>query len=325
MKIVVIGGAGYIGSHVARELLDRGHQVTVFDNLSTGTRENLFSDEEFIHGDILATDSLRQAFSQGFEALIHLAASKAAGESMIKPEKYSVNNITGTLNILNAASEAGIGNIVFSSSAAAYGEPQYLPIDEDHPTVPENYYGFTKLQIEGFIRWYEKLKGIRSASLRYFNAAGYDAAGRITGLEQNSANLLPVIMEVAMGWRNNLQIFGDDYDTEDGTGVRDYIHVSDLARAHAAALEYITEKKQSLTVNLGSESGLSVLQILETTRKISGKKVPVEVVGRRPGDPGKLVASSAKAKELLGWKATESDVDSLVSTSWNAYGKAIRL
>ena len=325
MKIVVIGGAGYIGSHVARELLDRGHQVTVFDNLSTGTRENLFSDEEFIHGDILTTDSLRQAFSQGFEALIHLAASKAAGESMIKPEKYSVNNITGTLNILNAASEAGIGNIVFSSSAAVYGEPQYLPIDEDHPTVPENYYGFTKLQIEGFLRWYEKLKGIRSASLRYFNAAGYDAAGRITGLEQNSANLLPVIMEVAMGWRNNLQIFGDDYDTEDGTGVRDYIHVSDLARAHAAALEYITEKKQSLTVNLGSESGLSVLQILETTRKISGKKVPVEVVGRRPGDPGKLVASSAKAKELLGWKATESDVDSLVSTSWNAYGKAIRL
>lgn len=325
MKIVVIGGAGYIGSHVARELLDRGHQVTVFDNLSTGTRENLFTDEEFIHGDILTTDSLRQAFSQGFEALFHLAASKAAGESMIKPEKYSVNNITGTLNILNAASEAGIGNIVFSSSAAVYGEPQYLPIDEDHPTVPENYYGFTKLQIEGFLRWYEKLKGIRSASLRYFNAAGYDAAGRITGLEHNSANLLPVIMEVAMGWRNNLQIFGDDYDTEDGTGVRDYIHVSDLARAHAAALEYITEKKQSLTVNLGSESGLSVLQILETTRKISGKKVPVEVVGRRPGDPGKLVASSAKAKELLGWKATESDVDSLVSTSWNAYGKAIRL
>jgi UDP-glucose 4-epimerase len=290
MKIIVIGGAGYIGSHVARELLDRGHQVTVFDNLSTGTRENLFSDEEFIHGDILATDSLRQAFSEGFEALIHLAASKAAGESMIKPEKYSVNNITGTLNILNAASEAGIGNIVFSSSAAVYGEPQYLPIDEGHPTVPENYYGFTKLQIEGFLRWYEKLKGIRSASLRYFNAAGYDASGRITGLEQNPANLLPVIMEVAMGWRNNLQIFGDDYDTEDGTGVRDYIHVSDLARAHAAALEYITEKKQSLTVNLGSVSGLSVLQILESTSKISGQMVPAEVVGRRPGDPGILVA-----------------------------------
>jgi UDP-glucose 4-epimerase len=319
MKILVIGGAGYIGSHVTRELLDRDHQVTVFDNLSTGTRENLQLGATFVHGDILSSESLRAVFGSSFDAVIHLAASKAAGESMTNPEKYSINNIIGTLNILNAASEAGVGDIVFSSSAAVYGEPRYLPIDEDHPTEPENYYGFTKLQIEGFLRWYDKLKGIRFAALRYFNAAGYDAEGRIKGLEQNPANLLPVIMEVAIGWRESIRVFGDDYDTEDGTGVRDYIHVSDLARAHAAALNYIVSEKQSLTVNLGSESGLSVLQLIEAARRISDQQIPAEIVERRPGDPGKLVASSAKAKKLLGWEARESDVESLVSTSLRAY------
>lgn len=321
MKILVIGGAGYIGSHVCREFLDQGHQVRVFDNLSSGQEENLFPEETFINGDILDAAALEKAMRQGFDALVHLAAFKAAGESMLKPEKYSVNNISGTINILNAACATGITNVVFSSSAATYGEPKYLPIDENHPTEPENYYGFTKLEIERFLKWYDKLKGIKFAALRYFNAAGYDVKGRITGLERNPANLLPVVMEVAAGMRSEVQVFGNDYDTIDGTGVRDYIHVNDLAVGHVAALEYLVQHKQSLTVNLGSESGLSVLQIIDAARKITGQPIPVKIVGRRPGDPAKLTASAKRAKELLGWTARYSDVETLVRTSWDVYRK----
>ncbi|MDL2229315.1 NAD-dependent epimerase/dehydratase family protein, partial [Treponema sp. OttesenSCG-928-L16] len=214
MNILIIGGAGYIGSHVAREFLDRRHRVTVYDNLSSGLEENLFPEESFIKGDILDYQALTAAMkSASFDALIHLAAFKAAGESMEKPGKYSINNINGTVNILNAALESGIKNMVFSSTAAVYGEPSYLPIDEKHPTNPENYYGFTKLEIEKFMAWYEKLKGLRFASLRYFNAAGYDVKGRLTGLERNPANLIPVIMEAACGIRKEVQIFGGDYNT----------------------------------------------------------------------------------------------------------------
>jgi UDP-glucose 4-epimerase len=238
---------------------------------------------------------------------------------MLKPEKYARNNIIGTLNILNAAAETGISNIVFSSSAAVYGEPEYLPIDEQHPTKPENYYGFTKLEIERFLTWYEKLKGMRYACLRYFNAAGYDVKGRIKGLEQNPANLLPVVMETACGMRPEMQIFGDDYDTPDGTCIRDYIHVSDLAVGHAAALDYITKRGKSLVVNLGSEKGSSVSEIIETARRITGKPIPAHIVGRRPGDPAKLYASSARARELLGWQARHSDIETLIHTSWEAY------
>ena len=329
MKILIIGGAGYIGSHVACEFLDRGHSVTVYDNLSSGLRENLFPKAAFIHGDIHDYPALVRAMKgEGdagnskmsvHDAIVHLAASKAAGESMLKPEKYSHNNIAGTLNILNAAAETGIKYIVFSSSAAVYGEPKYLPIDEKHPTNPENYYGFTKLEIEKFLGWYKKLKGIRYASLRYFNAAGYDIKGRITGLEQNPSNLLPVIMEAACGMRSELSVFGNDYDTPDGTCIRDYIHVNDLAAAHAAALDYIGKKNQSLTVNLGSEKGISVMEVIETARKISGKPIPAKIAARRPGDPAKLTASSALARELLGWKAQYSDMETLVRTSWNVY------
>ncbi|MCL2138843.1 MAG: UDP-glucose 4-epimerase GalE, partial [Treponema sp.] len=242
MKVLIIGGAGYIGSHVAKEFLEKQHEVSVFDNLSSGLRENLFAEAHFIQGDICDYPVLLQAMKSGsedFDAIIHLAAFKAAGESMLQPEKYAFNNINGTVNILNAACAAGIKKIVFSSSAAVYGEPEYLPLDEKHPLNPGNFYGFTKLEIERLLGWYEKLKGIRYASLRYFNAAGYDEEGCIKGLEQNPANLLPVIMETACGKRPELHIFGDDYDTPDGTCIRDYVHVSDLAAAHAAALEYI--------------------------------------------------------------------------------------
>jgi UDP-glucose 4-epimerase len=327
LNILIIGGAGYIGSHVAREFLDQGHRVTVYDNLSSGLMQNLFPGEAFIQGDILDYPNLLKAVrgadtvngEPAFDALVHLAAFKAAGESMIKPEKYSVNNINGTINILNAAAEGGIKNIVFSSSAAVYGEPEYLPIDEKHPTRPENYYGFTKLEIERFLGWYEKLKGIHFAALRYFNAAGYDVKKRITGLEKNPANLIPVIMEVAAGMRKEVQVFGDDYDTPDGTGVRDYVHVSDLAIGHVKALDYISRTAQSLSINLGSESGLSVLEIIQAARRISGKPIPAKIVGRRPGDPAKLTASSKMAHELLGWTACYSDADTLIRTSWDVY------
>ena len=326
MNILVIGGAGYIGSHVTREFLDLGHHCTVYDNLSSGLRENLFPEAVFIHGDIHDYPRLLETMKNGdFTALIHLAAFKAAGESMLKPGKYSYNNISGTINILNAACEAGIKNIVFSSSAAVYGEPQYLPIDENHPTLPENFYGFTKLEIERFLLWYEKLKGIRYASLRYFNAAGYDIKGRIKGMEQNPANLLPVIMETACGKRQEMQLFGNDYDTPDGTCIRDYIHVNDLASGHAAALDYIIKENKSLVVNLGSETGYSVTEVLETARKVTCKPIPVKTADRRPGDPAKLTSSASLARELLGWQAKHSDIETLLKTSWEVYKGSGRL
>ena len=326
MNILVIGGAGYIGSHVVREFLDRGHTVTVFDNFSSGSRENLFPEAKFVYGSIMDYPALLEVCRETtIDAVVHLAAFKAAGESMLMPEKYSINNINGTVHILNAMSRAGITRLIFSSSAAVYGEPEYLPIDEKHPLKPENYYGFTKLEIERVMGWYSKLKGIRFASLRYFNAAGYDVKGRITGLEQNPANLIPVIMEAAAGTRKELSIFGNDYDTRDGTCVRDYIHVNDLATGHAAALDYISACSggRDLTVNLGSETGTTVMEILETARRITGRPIPAAIVERRAGDPASLTASAQAARELLGWKAEHSDIDTLIRSTWDAYKKHI--
>ncbi len=319
MKVLVIGGAGYIGSHVVKELMKNGHKVTVFDNLSSGLRQNLFAENEFIYGNILIENDLNAAFEKGFDAFIHLAAFKAAGESMVSPEKYSVNNLTGTINIMNAAVKHNCKNMVFSSSAAVFGEPQYLPIDENHPKNPENYYGFTKLKIEEIMNWYEKLKGLKFAALRYFNAAGYDVEGFPNGLEQNPANLLPVIMETACGMRPMMKIFGSDYDTRDGTCIRDYVHVNDLASAHVKALEYIAKNKESITVNLGSETGVTVKEMLEEARKITGRVIMADYVDRRPGDPAVLVASSALAREKLKWVPQYSDVHTLLESTWNAY------
>ncbi len=321
MKVLVIGGAGYIGSHVVKELMNSGHKVTVFDNLSSGLLQNLFCENDFIAGDILYPENLDAAFSRGFDAFIHLAAFKAAGESMILPEKYSVNNITGTLNILNSAVAHNCKYMVFSSSAAVFGEPQYLPIDENHPKNPENYYGYTKLSIEQFMQWYDKLKGLKFASLRYFNAAGYDPEGVLYGLEQNPANLLPIIMEVACGMREKMKIFGNDYDTRDGTCIRDYVHVTDLAIAHVKALEYIVKNNESLTVNLGSETGTSVTEMVEAARKITGQKILADYVERRPGDPACLVASAKLASEKLNWKAEYSDLNTLIDSTYKAYLK----
>ena len=319
MKVLVIGGAGYIGSHVVKELMNKGHKVTVFDNISSGLLQNLFKENDFIAGNILHPEDLDKAFERGFDAFIHLAAFKAAGESMTNPEKYSVNNITGTLNILNSAVAHNCKHMVFSSSAAVFGEPQYLPIDESHPKNPENYYGYTKLSIEQFMDWYDKLRGLKFAALRYFNAAGYDVDGVLYGLEQNPANLLPIIMEVACGMREKMKIFGNDYDTRDGTCIRDYVHVTDLAIAHVKALEYITKNNESLKVNLGSENGTTVTEMVDAARRITGKEIKADYVERRLGDPASLVATAKYAYEKLGWKAEHSDIDTLVSSMWKAY------
>ena len=321
MKTLVIGGAGYIGSHVVKALMKQGHEVTVFDNLSSGLRQNLFKQNKFIYGNILIKSDLDSAFSLGFDACIHLAAFKAAGESMLVPEKYSENNITGTLNILNSAVKHNCKNIVFSSSAAIFGNPQKLPIDENHPKNPENYYGFTKLSIEDYLEWYSKLKGINYSALRYFNAAGYDIEGEISGLEQNPANLIPVVMETACGIRKQMSVFGDDYDTPDGTCIRDYVHVTDLADAHVKALDYIAKNNTNLKLNLGSEVGTSVKEVIDIARKITGKPIDAKIVERRPGDPSELYATSKQALEILGWKAHNSDMETIIKTTWDAYLK----
>ena len=319
MKVLVIGGAGYIGSHVVKEMMKKGHEVTVFDNLSSGLRENLFKENEFIYGNILISEDLDKAFSKGFDAFVHLAAFKAAGESMVNPEKYSVNNITGTLNIMNQAVKHGCLKMIFSSSAAVFGEPEYLPIDEEHPKNPVNYYGFTKLKIEEFMEWYDKIKGLKLAALRYFNAAGYDPEGVVHGLEQKPENLLPRIMECAAGMRKVLKIFGIDYATRDGTCIRDYVHVTDLADAHVKALDYISKKGESIKLNLGTEKGTTVKELIDASRRITKQEIPCVDDERRAGDPESLYATSKKAKELLNWEPKYSDVDTLVSSTWNVY------
>lgn len=319
MKVLLFGGAGYIGTHVAMAFLDRGDTVGIYDNLSTGLRSNVSPNATLYEGDILDRERVGEVLAEGWDAVVHLAAFKAAGESMIKPEKYAENNITGALILMTECVKHGVKNFILSSSAAVYGEPAYLPIDEDHPKHPENYYGYTKYCIEENLEWFDKLKGLRYAALRYFNAAGYDPDGKMLGLERNPANLIPVVMEVAAGMRPNMLIFGNDYPTPDGTGVRDYVHVTDLADGHVRAADYLIKNDKSLAVNLGSENGLSVQEIVDAARRITGKEIPAEYVDRRPGDPAKLVASSAKALKELGWKARYSSLDSIIESTWRVY------
>ena len=249
VKVLVAGGAGYIGSHVVKALLQNGHRVTVYDNLSSGQRINLFPEAAFVEGDILDFATLDKAMA-GQDAVVHLAAKKAVGESMEKPELYAENNITGSLNIMKAMLKNGVENMVFSSSAAVYGMPEYLPIDEKHPLNPINFYGYTKYDIEKYMEWYSRLKSFRYMALRYFNAVGYDAEGSIRGREIGSQNLLPIIMDTAAGRREKFSVFGTDYDTRDGTCIRDYIHVTDLARAHVLAIDYLLRGGRSASLNL---------------------------------------------------------------------------
>lgn len=321
MKILVIGGAGYIGSHVVKALMKNGHEITVFDNLSTGLRQNLFKQNKFIYGDILVKEDIEFAFSDGFDACVHLASLKSVNESMKNPEKYLENNILGTLNIVNLASEYNCKNIIFSSSASIFGNHNYLPIDENHTKNPINFYGFTKLTIENCLEWYSKAKGINYSALRYFNAAGYDIDGELYGLEQNPANLIPVVMETACGMRKEMSVFGDDYETRDGTCIRDYVHVTDLADAHVKSLEYIAKNNTNLKLNLGSEIGTSVKEVIDVAKKITGKEINAKIVERRLGDPSELYATSKLANDVIGWKAQYSDMETIIKTTWNAYLK----
>lgn len=316
--ILVVGGAGYIGSHVVKALRDAGRQPVVFDNLSTGLRENLFPEIPFIHGDLLIPEQVRAAM-RGIRSVVHLAALKAAGDSMLEPERYALHNLNGTVNLLHAAGTAGVRHFVFSSSAAVYGEPQYLPLDENHPTEPANFYGQTKLQIEMLLSWFSRLRNMRYAGLRYFNAAGYDPDGEVRGLEKEPNNLLPLVLETLLGWRENLEVYGTDYDTEDGSCIRDYIHVSDLADAHLRALNFLEEQDEDLVVNLGTSKGISVLEILDAAKKVSGMDLPVILSDRRPGDPAVVLASAEKAERLLEWSPAFSDVETILKTMLAAY------
>jgi len=317
MKILVTGGAGYIGSHVVIALCEGGYEVVVLDDLSTGNREAVDNRAEFIQGSTLNNDNVATALN-GVDAVIHLAAFKAAGESMIDPGKYSQNNISGTISLLNAMITNGVDKFIFSSTAAVYGYPKYLPLDENHPLEPINYYGFTKLEIERILKWYGELKGLKFAALRYFNAAGYDPEGRIRFLENNPANLIPIVMEVASGRREKMEVFGNDYDTSDGTGVRDYIHVTDLASAHVKAIEYL-KTNDSITVNLATGESHSVLDIIQETKEVSGKDIPFNIVDRRPGDPAELYAGTTLAFDQLNWRVKHSDLNALIKTTWQVY------
>ena len=319
MKILVTGGAGYIGSHVVYELIDQGHDVTILDDMSLGLEENIDPRSIFVQGSTHSDSDLDSVLSVGFDGIIHLAAWKAAGESMTNPAKYAHNNLIGTINLLNACDRHGIKRFVFSSTSSVYGNPEYIPIDENHPTEPISYYGETKLQVEKNLKWFSELKGIRFGVLRYFNAAGYDIKGRIKGRERNALNLIPIAMEVAAGIREKIQVFGDNYDTHDGTGVRDYIHVSDLAIAHMKALNYISENDKDLLVNLATGEGHSVLDVINKSKEVSGKDIPFDIVGRRAGDPATVVAVSNRANKVLDWSTKYSDLDTLIRTSWDVY------
>ena len=316
-KILVIGGAGYIGSHVVKALLREDFQVTVYDNLSTGQTCNLFQNAEFVEGDILDEPHLEKVMRKGFSAVIHLAAKKAVGESMENPQLYSQNNICGSINIFNAMLNSGVKNVVFSSTSAVYGMPQYLPLNEQHPLNPMSFYGYTKMAIEQVMDWYSRIKDFHYIALRYFNAVGYAADGSIRGKEKNPQNLLPLVMEVATGKREILHVFGNDYDTPDGTCVRDYIHVEDLATAHVLAIKKLLKDGDSQIINLGTEKGTSVLEIIQAVERVIGKKINYDFAPRRAGDPANVVATSVKAAEVLGWKAQYTDIDEIVKTVWN--------
>ena len=325
MNLLITGGAGYIGSHVVLAAIDCGYDVTVLDDLSTGSLENINPKTKFIHGSILSKQDLSSLFSNNkFDCVIHLAAKKAAEDSMVNPVAYSENNIIGSLNLINACSCYGVKNFVFSSTAAVYGRPKYIPIDEKHSLAPANYYGYTKLIIEQNLKWYCDLNNMRFASLRYFNAAGYDDKGRITGIEDNPQNLIPLVMEAALGIRSDIRIFGNDYDTKDGTCIRDYIHVTDLARAHLYSIDYILKKDKNIIINLGTGMGYSVLDIINKVINVSGKNIHYNYEDRRVGDPEIVIAKADLAKELIKWEGHNSSLDLIIKSTWDVYKTKLR-
>lgn len=316
MAILVTGGAGYIGSHTAAALRERGEDVVVLDNLQTGHRQAA-EGCVFYQGDIRDEAMLDNIFrSHEIDAVIHFAANSLVQESMTDPGRYYHNNVYGTLCLLERMRANGVNRIVFSSTAAVYGEPERVPIEETDKTEPKNAYGETKLAMERMIRWFEHAHGIEYVSLRYFNAAGAHESGRIGEDHSPETHLVPIVLQAALGRRPHIAIFGDDYDTPDGTCIRDYIHVSDLADAHLLAVDRLRRGEGSAVYNLGSGSGCSVREIIDQARQVTGADIPVIVEPRRSGDPAVLVASSGRAKRELGWNPHRSDIRTIIRTAW---------
>lgn len=314
MKILVTGGAGYIGAATVRSLLSDGHEVTVYDNLSKGHRDALPAQAPLIVGDVSDRHDLDTAMRQYRpEAVLHFAAFIEAGESMKEPERFFRNNSAATLTLLEAMLANGIGKLIFSSTAALYGEPRRVPIEETDPLEPTNAYGESKLLVERMLAWFGRIHGMRYASLRYFNAAGSD--GHSGERHQPETHLIPLVLRAATGERKSISIFGTDYPTPDGTCVRDYIHVSDLARAHVLAL-YALENHDQLIYNLGNGRGFSVREVIDGAERITGVAIPVVEAGRRLGDPAVLVASSKKIRHELSWIPQHADLDSIISSAW---------
>lgn len=318
MSILVLGGAGYIGGHTVYSLIEQGYEVVIIDNLEAGHREALHLQAKFYKGDIRDRAFLDSVFKQEtIESVIHFAASIEVAESMTVPLKYYDNNLYGTKVLLDAMVAHGIKNIVFSSTAAVYGEPESIPICEGDRTNPKNPYGETKLAMEKMVHWVSEAHGLRYVSLRYFNACGAHENGTIGEAHNPETHLIPLILQVPLGQREAIHIFGSDYDTPDGTCIRDYIHVSDLAQAHILAVQFLADGNANNIFNLGNGIGFSVKEVVEMARKVTGHLIPVNYKERRAGDPARLIASSEKARTKLGWNPKYADLEQIISTAWN--------
>ena len=317
MKLLVLGGAGYIGSHTATELLDNGHEVVIADNLVTGYREAVPEKATFYQGDLRDKDFLVDLLTkEKVDAVIHFAAFSLVGESVTNPLKYYENNLYGTKVLLDAMIETGVDKIVFSSTAATYGEPENIPILESDRTCPTNPYGETKLAMEKMISWAAKAHGLHFVSLRYFNACGAHKSGKIGEAHNPESHLIPLVLQVPNGKREFVSIYGNDYDTPDGTCIRDYIHVTDLAKAHILAVEYLINGGESDIFNLANGVGYSVKEVIETARKVTGHPIPAKEEARCAGDPARLVASGEKARKILGWEPEIKDLADIISSAW---------
>lgn len=317
MAILVLGGAGYIGSHTVRELIDAGRDTVVVDNLQTGFRAAVHPSARFYEADIRDRAALDRVFAaEEIDAVIHFAASSQVGESMQHPLAYYDNNLSGTIVLLQAMVAAGVDRIVFSSTAATYGEPERVPILETDRTVPTNCYGETKLAMEKLMSWTGRAHGLRSVALRYFNAAGAHDSGEIGEAHATESHLVPLILQVPLGRRAAISVYGDDYPTPDGSCIRDYIHVTDLAQAHILSVDHLLAGGASDVFNLGSGNGFSVKEVIEVARTVTGHPIPVEIAPRRAGDPAQLVASSDKIKAQLGWQPRRESVEAIVSSAW---------
>lgn len=316
MAILVCGGAGYIGSHAVKALLDKGKEVVVVDNLVTGHKKAVTGGKLYI-GDLHDGEFLDKVFTENsIESVIHFAAFSLVGESVTEPFKYYDNNVSGTLSLLEAMNRHKVKKIVFSSTAATYGEPEKTPIEETDPTNPTNPYGETKLAVEKMLKWAEEAYGIKYIVLRYFNVAGAHESGEIGEAHTIETHLIPIILQVALGKRDKIMMYGDDYPTKDGTCVRDYIHVMDLVEAHILAIDKLGKTNESGIYNLGNGEGFSVKEVVEVARKVTGHPIPAEVAPRRPGDPAVLVASSQKAIDTLGWKPQHARLEEIIESAW---------